>query len=688
MKSDISISDGRSFLINNINGNIDSNKFQGFFFDDVRHLCHFHTYIENQSLEVYHTNQVKYNRAIYASIDNNSPSTKNDLTLIQDKIVSQGLFQSFTFINNCNKEIDIKFIVEVDVDFADIFEIKDRVFGNTPSKSAIERKVEKIIKLTERTILFKYLRETYSRETEIFFSHDFVILNNSLVFNIRLDAHQTIDMSMTLSTKNQKGEILAPTNNLLNIQQRRTPELTTQTYPELQTDWGDLKNLYEKSIFSLSTLKIEQKDIFGENAIYHAAGLPWFMTLFGRDSAITAYQILGYDNSFAVGVLRTLSKYQGTKVDPDNDEEPGKILHEMRSGEFAHFGEWVKFPYYGSIDSTLLYLKLFVGLHRYYGNTIFFSSLKKNILAALKWIDEYGDIDGDGFVEYHRKNESGLRNQNWRDSEDSMLFNSSELAEPPIASADVQGYVYDIKKGLSKIAKDVWKDEELSNKLKLEAETLKVNFNQSFWVKDREFFAMGLDKDKKLIDTPSSMMGHLLWSEIVNNDKSEKVMQWLMSDELYSGWGIRTITKNNARYNPISYHLGSVWPHDNSITARGLFKNGFKKEAFKICKDIIHASKYFNYDLPELFAGYDKQASVFPIPYPTAASPQAWSSGATLQFLKIILGITIDYENEKIILDPCFDDHYSYIILKGFQVFGKRFNIEVKNGSHSIVVAN
>lgn len=680
MNKDIAISEGRVFLMTDHYGHINPKQVQGFFYDDVRHLSFIQTYINGEFPDMLDVNELRYNRAIFVQKNKESfDLPKDSLTIIEDRILDDGMFENIKFISNSNKSLKFTFEIMLGADFVDMFEIRDKSFNDNPN-AVKKREVFFKHDDPENKITFSFRRGEYFRETYIEFSEDFKSKNNSVIFEIELAPKATHDISLRLSTKNQNGEIFAP--NVETYSLDRKAEIITEDdpFPKLQTDWDDLKNLYERSIRSLQVLKIEQVDDDGEKILYTAAGLPWFMTLFGRDAAISAYQMLGFDNRFAIGVLKTLSKYQGKVEDPENEEEPGKILHEMRVGENAVFKDWVKFPYYGTIDATVLYIKLFVGLYKFHAGDPFFMTLKDDVLLALEWLDKYGDIDGDGYVEYHKKSPKGLRNQNWRDSDVSMMFSNGDLAETPIASADVQGYIYDVKHSLARIAETEWNDVKLAEKLTLEAGELKTKFNKDFWVEDGGYFALGLDKDKKLIDTPSSSMGHLLWSEIVEKEKEEKIVKHLMSDPLFSGWGVRTISKESSSYNPLVYHLGTVWPHDNSLIVRGFHKRGFRDEAMRIMEGMIEASRHFSYNLPELFSGYGLDESAFPITYPTACDPQAWAAGTVLMFLKTILGIEMHYSKRTFDVKPIASSQYRYINLKGFEIFNKKYDITVRDG--------
>ena len=297
----------------------------------------------------------------------------------------------------------------------------------------------------------------------------------------------------------------------------------------------------------------------------------------------------------------------------------------MRTGKAAK--HWFR-SYYGTVDATPLYLILLGEVWRWTDDRNLVNRLKEPALRALEWIDKWGDLDGDGFVEYRRRSERGLENQSWKDSGDSQRFADGRLAEPPIAPAEVQGYVYDAKRRIAEIARDVWRDRELCERLNAEAEQLRARFNEAFWVESRGgFYALALDGEKRPVDSMCSNMGHLLWSGIVPPERVDAIVDALMGDALWSGWGVRTMSERDAAYNPLSYHNGTVWPHDNSIIAWGFARYGRWAEMQRIAQRLLQASRYFNYQLPEVFAGLRRSETTFPIAYPTAARPQAWAAG-------------------------------------------------------------
>jgi glycogen debranching enzyme len=372
---------------------------------------------------------------------------------------------------------------------------------------------------------------------------------------------------------------------------------------------------------------------------YVAAGVPWFTTLFGRDALITALQTLAFCPRLAVQTLEVLAARQATEEDSSRDAEPGKILHEWRDGEMARNGEIPHTPYYGTADATPLWLVLFGATWDWTGDRALVDRLWPNALRALEWIDRWGDRDGDGFVEYGRRADEGLINQGWKDSTDPIRDRHGREAKLPIALAEVQAYVFDAKRRMAGLAR-VRGEDELAGRLDAEADALRVRFDDAFWVADQGYYAMALDGDKRPADGIGSNAGHCLWAGIVPPARGGRVAERLLKPDMFSGWGIRTYASGQPGYNPIGYHTGSVWPHDTSLIAAGLKRYGFHDETNRLIGRVFEAAQHFpDYRLPELFCGFDRDASGVPVPYPVACSPQAWSAASTFMFLQTMLGL-------------------------------------------------
>jgi glycogen debranching enzyme len=409
--------------------------------------------------------------------------------------------------------------------------------------------------------------------------------------------------------------------------------------PQLRAGWADLSHAYNQSVADLAALRMRSSTTPMLGSL-PAAGMPWFMTVFGRDTIITCLQTLLFGPDLARSALEVLASLQAKDDDPSIDAEPGKIVHEIRTGKAAK--EWFA-SYYGTVDATPLYLILLSEVWRWTDDAQLVRRLKAPALLAMSWVDEWGDVDGDGFVEYRKRSGRGLDNHSWKDSGDSQRFADGRLAEPPIAPAEVQGYVYDAKRRVAELARAVWRDRALADRLEQDAAVLRDRFDERFWIDARGgYFALALDKDKRPVDSMASNMGHLLWSGIVKPERVEAVVDALMSEPLWSGWGVRTMSQDDAAYNPLSYHNGTVWPHDNSLIAWGLARYNRWPEAQRIVQRMLNAARHFGYQLPEVFAGLRREETSFPIAYPTAARPQAWAAGAPVLLLQILLGLQPD----------------------------------------------
>ena len=432
----------------------------------------------------------------------------------------------------------------------------------------------------------------------------------------------------------------------------------------IETDHELINQVIRRSLDDLCLL--ESTDPAGDRFI--AAGVPWFSTLFGRDALITSMQAIAFAPRVAIQTLEILGKRQATAVDAWRDSEPGKILHELRTGEMSRTGELPFAPYYGSIDSTPLWLMLLGETHDWTGDDGLVDRLWPNALAALDWIDKWGDRDGDGFVEYERRADSGLRNQGWKDSTDAIRWHDGTLAETPIALAEVQGYVFDAKRRMARLARRRG-ETGLADKLEREALDLQKRFADKFRLPDGSI-AMALDAAKRPVDTAGSNAGHALWSGIVQAEHAPAVAAALGSPAMVSGWGLRTFGADQPGYNPIGYHTGTVWPHDTAIAAAGLRRYGFDEAADSLSSGMLAAAQHFPaFRLPELFCGFDRAATGSPIAYPVACSPQAWAAGSALMLIRTMLGLEADAANHRLTLDrPILPAGLTKVVVTGVQV--------------------
>jgi glycogen debranching enzyme len=439
-----------------------------------------------------------------------------------------------------------------------------------------------------------------------------------------------------------------------------------------------LEQTWTHSLADLAALRLR----WAGSETVPAAGLPWFMTLFGRDTLITSFQELLLGPAPAAAALRALADVQSEVDDPERDAEPGKIVHELRRGKTALI--WTD-RYYGTVDATPLFLVLLSELWRWTGDDAIVRELEDAARKALSWIDVYGDRDGDGFVEYLRRGSHGIDNQSWKDSWNSTVFHDGSLAHAPIAPVEVQGYVYDAKRRVAELARRVWGDEATAERLEREASELHKRFNEVFWLEERGWYALGLDRDKRPLDALASNMGHLLWSGIVPAERVAQVAERLASGPLWSGWGVRTLAADEGAFDPVEYHNGTIWPHDNSLIALGLAQAGRRAEASQIVRSHLDAAPFFEYRLPEHFAGFDRHDPEAPGVVPSSARPQAWAAGTPLLLLRAELGLEPD-PNARVLrvteaeLPPWLEG----LLLEGVPAFGRQWRVRVENGRASV----
>jgi glycogen debranching enzyme len=451
--------------------------------------------------------------------------------------------------------------------------------------------------------------------------------------------------------------------------------------PVVDTDHEGLRTVVARSAEDLGALRLFDPD-FPERTVV-AAGAPWFMALFGRDSLLSAWMALILDPELALGTLQTLARFQGSEVRPHSEEEPGRILHEMRFGGDPSLSFAGGSIYYGSADATPLFVMLLGELRRWGLAREAVDELLPHADRAIEWLQKYGDRDGDGYIEYQRTSDRGLRNQGWRTSADAVRFADGRIAEPPIALAEVQGYTYGAYLARAFFAAEQG-DSVLASDLRAKAAELKVAFNRDFWIDERGYVAMGLDRDKRPIDALSSSMGHCLWTGILDAEKAELVARRLMSPELFSGWGVRTLATSNVGYNPISYHCGSVWPHDNALIAAGLMRYGYVREAQRVIMAVLDAAVAQGGRLPELFSGLDRIEVPMVVPFPASSSPQAWAAASPLLMLRTLLRLDPWVPRGKVWLHPALPPQIHKLHVGRIPLAGARVSVSVEGDSVSV----
>jgi len=441
-------------------------------------------------------------------------------------------------------------------------------------------------------------------------------------------------------------------------------KMLTRTLPQVTSSNSRFNDWIRRS-----SADVQMMTIGNPETNFPYAGVPWFSTVFGRDGIITAMEMLWVQPQLAKGVLEYLASTQAIEVDTKNEAEPGKILHELRHGEMANLHEIPFAKYYGTVDATPLFVMLAGAYYERTGDRALIQQIWPNIQAALDWMDKYGDMDGDGFVEYAAHSNKGLVQQGWKDSNDSVFHSDGTIAEPPIALSEVQGYVYAAKLAASRLS-TLLGDEKAAMQLEKQAFDFRDNFEDAFWCKDLNIYALALDGKKRACQVRTSNAGHCLFSGIARNERGRAVAQTLFAEDFYSGWGIRTLATGEARYNPLSYHNGSVWPHDNALIAAGLARYGFKNLAGKILLALMDVSSNLElHRLPELFCGLDRREGEGPTLYPVACAPQAWAAAAPFLLIQSCLGLIVQGAHNRVVFTrPALPEGIPHLSIRGLRV--------------------
>ncbi len=452
-------------------------------------------------------------------------------------------------------------------------------------------------------------------------------------------------------------------------------------YAEVRTDSPALNRVIKRSLLDL---RILMSSFDGHR--FFSAGLPWYGALFGRDSILSALQTLAFEQQIAEDTIRLLAKHQGKKTDDWRDEQPGKILHELRRGELANLNEIPQTPYYGSVDSTPLFLILLGELANWTGDLSLFREMREPVEKALAWIDRDAADGCGGYLCYASKSSKGLDNHGWKDSWNAIINSDGSLATPPISLVEVQGYVYRAKRLIANLFEHSG-DSERATRLRHQAEELKRHFNRDFWLADRNYYALALQKDGRPAAVISSNPGQALWSRIVDTNRAQAVVQRLTSEDMFSGWGVRTLSQKERRYNPLGYHLGTVWPHDNSLIAAGFRRYGFDAEAVRILQGIVHASQYFDHArLPEVFAGFSRARCSVPVRYPVACHPQAWAAGSVPFMISSLLGLTADAFHGRLrVIRPVLPAHVQHLELRRVKIGDSLLDLHFQRRSNGSV---
>jgi glycogen debranching enzyme len=663
----ITIHDNRTFMVSDASGEITGQGEFGVFADDTRFVSHYAIFVNGQPWLPLTSSATSATTArIYLANPSvpteDGPVAPGTLALTIGRIIDEGVHEDLDVANYGLAPVQFNLEIALRSDFADLFEVKQHAFtrrGHTQTEWSDET----------GALHTSYVNGDFSRR---FTFHPFNAdsrphyANGRITFEIDLGPGEAWHACCEYVLAHD-GRERAP------VHEHRTADpddLAGHWFADattLTSSNEDVYRLYHQSLVDMTAMRLRDYDS-AANVWVAAAGVPWFVTLFGRDSLIVGLQTLPIHPCLTLGALENLARFQATERDDWRDAEPGKIPHEIRSGELAHFKRIPHTPYYGTADATPLYL---IALHeawKWQGDIALLRKYRDVALRCLDWIDRDGDLDGDGFQEYQTRSTAGYENMGWKDSGDAVVSADGHQVTSPKALCELQGYVFDAWMRMAE-AFDALDERERAATLRAKAIDLQTRFEARFWSDEIGCYVYGLGPDKEPIQTVASNAGHLLWSGIAEPAHAAQVVERLLEPDMWSGWGIRTLSAKNPAFNPHSYHRGSVWPHDNGIIALGFRRYGFPAEAARVARAVSEAASYFvSYQLPELYAGIERKPGTFPVLYPGANVPQAWAAGSIFHLLAAILGLRADAPNGQLFVDPALPAWLPDVTLHGINV--------------------
>lgn len=675
----ITINQGNMFMMTLDNGEISPHSELGFFAQDTRFVSRYEIRIERIPWMLVTSSAVSYYGVRYYLVSPDIETTAGtiharELALTIERAVGEGVHEDFDIANHSNRHVSFHFELSLESDFADIFEVKGH---RLVRRGALDT----IWNVEQSELTSQYQNGDFKRafiwRIQCMHSQPHYA-NGTLTFNVSLPPngqwHACSFLIPVLEGRRQypayRCNQATDGDTAMDRLQRQWKQSTTV----LRTANQHVQEAYDQSVRDMGALRLYEQNINDEPWM-PAAGVPWFVTVFGRDSLIVSLQNMFLNCPLANGTLKRLAQFQAKERDDFRDAQPGKILHEIRFGELAHFKLIPHLPYYGTADATILFPILLSETFRWTGREDILREFRDPALRCLEWIDKYGDLDGDGFQEYKTFSPQGYHNLSWKDASDAVVYPDGSQVEQPIATCELQGYVYDAKLRMSEIL-EMLGDTAAPRHLVRQAEELKRRFNDAFWMKDEGFYAFALDPSKAQVRTIASNPGHLLWSGIVPPERAARVIERLLMSDMFSGWGVRTLSSRNPAYNPHEYQRGSVWPHDNAIIAAGAKQYGLWRQANQIAGSIFDtAAAVQGYRLPELFAGLERTPGSFPVQYIGANIPQAWAAGSIFMLLRAILGIGANVSRNELRLDPTLPEWLPEITITNFRVGEHRMAI-------------
>jgi glycogen debranching enzyme len=640
--------DGPTLMLCASTGDVERHTVGGFYHHDTRYLSEWRLLIQGKPLTLLTSQLLDPSRQLFYLTNQEAPGLPAEaITVRRQRTVGSGMAELITVTSYHQEPVALRVELVADADFSSVIEVRR---GHAESAGGSWR-----TEMSDAAVRWIFDHERFAAATEVSSSESARItvadrppsrpglpgagptFSARFHFDIELAPHQEWQTKLQATVEREQERLEPQAGRLV---QELPPAGVGPAEHAVRADWAVVGAVCTQSLADLTALRFEA--VIGDHRLsVPAAGLPWYVAIMGRDALWTAYQALPFAPELADGALAALAYLQATDRDPATDAEPGKIMHEIRFGKLTAIGDVPWGPYYGTVDATMLFPIVLAEHWQVTGDTTLCHQLRANALAALNWMDTYADLDGDGFIEYQRHTARGTRNQGWKDSGDSMRFADGRVAEGPIAVCEAQGYAYAARLRMAEVAEEVWGDAPLARRLRDDASRLYDQFNERFWIDRRGgYYALALDGDKALVDSVTSNMGHLLWSGIVPRERAGAVAARLASPDMFSGWGVRTMSGDDRGFNPVSYHNGSVWPHDNAITAAGLARYGFRAQAADIAVAIFEAAERFDdYRMPEVYTGHPRSEAVFPVWYPRASSPQGWAAAAPLLLVRTLAGL-------------------------------------------------
>ena len=674
--AEISIHSGRTVLVCEPDGTVRFPSDKGFYFNDTRLISSWSLYADGEKWDLlsggattYDTSRVHLTNPALRT--KSGPIAARTLGLMLGRSIDGGLHEDFDITNHGPVAVTFNLEIGVRCDFADLFEVKS---GNAVRRGSIATRWFE----AERRLEVSYVNADFKRSISVrAIGAEMDYANGRLTFAVALAPaeawHTCVLYDLGDGERTYSAQMQCAKDEPISASARALAAWKSQVL-NLSTSNEEFYRTFHQAVDDIAALRLPYGGEHGESFV-PAAGLPWFTALFGRDSLISSLQNMMVYPEFAAATLDVLGRQQATERDDYRDAEPGKILHEMRFGELAHFKLIPHTPYYGTADATPLYL---ITLHEAWLWTGDLDMVRRQMPVAegcLRWIDEWGDRDGDGFQEYQTRSSAGYENMGWKDSGESVVYEDGTLVRGPKALCELQGYVYDAWTRMAALFEALG-DGARADVLRGKAALLFDRFNAMFWNETLGIYAYCLDGEKRAVWTVASNMGHCLWSGIVPAERARRVVARLMKPDMWSGWGIRTLSSDNPSYNPYSYQNGSVWPHDNAVIALGFRRYGFVEEAGRIARDLNAAASHFLVNqMPELYAGLQRTSIGFPVQYVGANVPQAWAAGSVFVTLRAMLGLEPDAPNRRLVIDPHLPDWLPDVTLLGLRVGDRSFDV-------------